>query len=217
MGLKAGRGRGASLAGLCEGLQRAADEERRRLARQLHDSTAQTLSAAAMNLTLVACEAAALTPAARQALDRAQELVAGGCRELGELAHRLHPPLLGESGLAAALRWLVARDGGAGARVEIDGLGPLGAALENAVYRLVEDALAGALAPDGLLRARVSAGPAGAVLVSLEGPPRPGSQLDLATLALRQRVRAAGGQLRVRKGREQTRIEARFPPSAEGA
>ncbi len=202
------------LAVLCDGLQRAADEERRRLARQLHDSAAQNLSAAAMSLSLVEREGASLTPATRQALTRAQQLIADCCRELAELSHRLHPPLLGESGLAAALRWLLAREGSGRAQLQIDGLGPLGPDLENAVYRLVEDALAGAFAPQGPLAARVSATPAGPLLVSLEGPPRSRAQLELATLALRQRVRAAGGQLRVRQGPEHTRIEARFPPPA---
>jgi signal transduction histidine kinase len=215
MGVKAGEGRSASLAGLCDGLQRATDEERRRLARRLHDSASQTLAAAAMNLTLVEREGSILSPAARQALSRAQELVTGCCHELADLSHRLHPPLLGERGLHAALRWLVRQDGGERVQLAIEGLGPLDSALENAVYRLVEDALAGAFAEAGPIHARLVAS-GGALLVSLEGPPRAPAQLELATLALRQRVKSAGGRLRVRHASSRTRIEARFPARAPG-
>jgi signal transduction histidine kinase len=216
MGVKAGAGRPASLSGLCEGLQRAADEERQRLGRRLHDSASQTLAAASMNITLVEREAAALTPAARQALDRAQQLVTGCCRELGELSHRLYPPLLGESGLAAALRWLVRQEGPERVALTIEGLAPLGRELENAVYRLVEDALAGAFSAEGPVTARVS-GASGALLISLEGRPRAPAQLELATLSLRQRVRSAGGSLRVRQASSRTRIEVRLSaPAARG-
>src|SRR5687768_6406803 len=51
---------------LCQSLQQSADDERRRLARTLHDAAAQTLSAAAMSLSLVELEAAALSPAGRR-------------------------------------------------------------------------------------------------------------------------------------------------------
>jgi signal transduction histidine kinase len=216
MGGKVGESRAASLTRLCEGLQRAADEQRRRLARRLHDSASQTLAAAAMNLTLVEREGDRLSPAARQALSRAQQLVTESCRELGELSHHLHPPLLGESGLAAALGWLVRQQEPARVQLTIEGVVPRGAELENAVYRVVEDALAGAFADRGVVTAHLS-DTGGALLVSLEGPPRPPSQLELATLSLRQRVRSAGGSLRVSQNAATTRIEARFPaPAASG-
>jgi signal transduction histidine kinase len=208
-------GSSPSLAQLCTWLQRAADEERRRLSRVLHDSAAQALAAASMNLTLLERSAPGLGSDARAALSRAQELVATSCRELGDLSYSLYPLPPGENGLAPALRWLASRVGADRLRLTITGLPPVGADLEQAAFRLVQDALAGAFVEGEPVSARISTAPGGALLLVLAGRARPEPELALTALALRQRARAVGGRLRVRHGDPQTSIEARLPIASQ--
>jgi|SRR5579872_2803471 len=85
------------------------DEERRQLARRLHATAAQQLAAVHMNLSLVA-NATSPERAAR-ALQDASEIAQACAREIREVCNRLHPPLLDEVGLAAALRAFAAEQG----------------------------------------------------------------------------------------------------------
>ena len=78
------------------------DQERRRLARQLHSTAAQQLAALQINLSLISSEA--LSPRAQQALAESSELAQACAREIRAVCNRLHPPLLDEVGLPAALR-----------------------------------------------------------------------------------------------------------------
>jgi PAS domain S-box-containing protein len=84
------------------------DEERRRLARDLHDSTAQSLAALSVNLSLLSQHGHQLPEEKRGSLLADSLTLADGLgRALRTHAYLLHPPLLEECGLAAALRWLV--------------------------------------------------------------------------------------------------------------
>jgi signal transduction histidine kinase len=78
------------------------DQERRRLARQLHSTAAQQLAALQINLSLISSEA--LSPRAQQALAESSELAQACAREIRAVCNLLHPPLLDEVGLPAALR-----------------------------------------------------------------------------------------------------------------
>jgi PAS domain S-box-containing protein len=89
-------------------LLEAQDEERRRLARELHDSAAQSVVALSMNLARLAQPGDSLTPARRDALlATCLDLAAGATRELRTTVYLLHPPLLEERGLGAALQWFI--------------------------------------------------------------------------------------------------------------
>lgn len=84
-------------------LMQAQDEERRRLARELHDSTGQTLTAIQLNLTLLLSDTG--LPSDSQArLTQTVELTNQAISEVRTLSHLLHPPLLDEAGLPLALR-----------------------------------------------------------------------------------------------------------------
>src|SRR5207245_10670879 len=83
------------------------DEERRRIARELHDSAGQITATLAMNLTSILAETKNLTPKAGKACREASELVQQLSRELRTISHLLHPPLLDEAGIPPALMWLV--------------------------------------------------------------------------------------------------------------
>src|SRR5205823_2827564 len=84
-----------------EELLQLQDQERRRLARELHDSAGQTLAALGMNLSLVESENGSMAPGATKAVRESIALVQDLSRELRTISHLLHPPLLDEVGLAS--------------------------------------------------------------------------------------------------------------------
>jgi signal transduction histidine kinase len=203
----------ASLARLRAGFQRAADEERRRLARSLHDSALQTLTAASMNLALAEREAATMSPQGRQAVADAQALIESCGRELRELSHALFPALLASAGLAPALRWLSRHQGESRLSLELDALPRYSVSVELAAYRLVEEALGTVFEEHGPVRGRVQAAAEDVLEITLEGPARPPERGQVADLALRQRIRSVGARLRTRTVSAGLRMEVRFPPS----
>jgi PAS domain S-box-containing protein len=76
------------------------DEERRRIARELHDSAGQTLAALSMHLTPLESEDGRLSPRAAQAIKESLDLVDELSKELRTISHLLHPPMLDEVGLS---------------------------------------------------------------------------------------------------------------------
>jgi signal transduction histidine kinase len=79
------------------------DEERRRIARDLHDSTAQSLSALEMNTSLL--ESMATDEKMRKLAADTATISRQVCQELRNISYLLHPPLLDEKGLVFAIRW----------------------------------------------------------------------------------------------------------------
>lgn len=88
-------------------LLRLQDEERRRIALELHDGIGQSITAISMYLGAVCREEATLGETARSALAACTELAHQSLRELRTFSHLLHPPLLDQVGLGAAMRWYV--------------------------------------------------------------------------------------------------------------
>ena len=82
------------------------DDERRRIARELHDSVGQMLAALNMNLSAVRADIERLSKTAN-ALADSENLVHEMTSEVRTISHLLHPPLLDEAGLSSALRWYV--------------------------------------------------------------------------------------------------------------
>jgi signal transduction histidine kinase len=120
------------------------DDERRRIARELHDNAGQALAALAMNLGAVAKDLDRLVKTAGTVADSAS-LVQEMSNDIRTMSYLLHPPMLDETGLAPALRWYV--DGFAERSkiaVELDcgqDLGRLSREVETAVFRLVQECL----------------------------------------------------------------------------
>jgi two-component system, NarL family, sensor kinase len=81
------------------------DEERRRIARELHDGVGQLIVAMSMNLSNIISERDKLSPESRRSLDQTLSLIEQTSREIRTMSHLLHPPLLDEVGLHSALRW----------------------------------------------------------------------------------------------------------------
>jgi PAS domain S-box-containing protein len=121
------------------------DQERRRIARELHDSAGQILAALGMNLSLLESENGNIIPRAAKALRDSIDLVQELSRELRTISHLLHPPLLDEVGLASGLRSYL--DGFTErSKIKVDlelpeDLGRLPQDLETALFRIVQECL----------------------------------------------------------------------------
>ena len=90
---------------LTANIQRMQDEERRRIARDLHDSVGQLLAALSMNIARVTGESHKLSPDIAKLVTENASLVNQITNEIRTISHLLHPPLLDEVGLPSALRW----------------------------------------------------------------------------------------------------------------
>src|SRR6202166_3027111 len=82
------------------------DDERRRIARELHDSVGQLLAGLSMNLSAVRGDIELLAKTA-STLSDSEALVQEMSKEVRTISHLLHPPLLDEAGLVSAVRWYV--------------------------------------------------------------------------------------------------------------
>jgi PAS domain S-box-containing protein len=126
-------------------LLRVQDDERRRIARDLHDSTGQSLALLSMNLSALEAEAGKSSPVLVKSLVENGEIVRKIATELRTLSYLLHPPLLEEMGLESALRWYV--DGfsqRSNIQITLDlsaELGRLSQELEITLFRVVQECL----------------------------------------------------------------------------
>ena len=85
----------------------AQDEERRHMARELHDHAGQTLVALTLNLAALQELDGGQRSAMTDLLEQSQLLSDGLSKEIRTLSYLLHPPLLDEAGLRSALQWYV--------------------------------------------------------------------------------------------------------------
>ena len=121
------------------------DEERRRIARDLHESTGQKVAALCLDLTLAIQLAGQISPSAREALQQAVGLAEEITTDIRTMAYLLHPPLLDEVGLRSAARWYV--DGFARrTKIQVDlelpsKLPRLSADVEIALFRILQEGL----------------------------------------------------------------------------
>lgn len=123
-------------------LVQAADAERKRLARNLHDGAQQRLASLALVLRLARTKVVVDPDHAEQLLENAAVEVASALRELRELARGLHPAVLSDHGLRRALELLVER---ASFPVRVDApTHRLPEQVETAAYYIVSEALANA-------------------------------------------------------------------------
>lgn len=120
------------------------DEERRRIAREIHDGLGQELAAAKMILDGILSKEA--SPSVRQGSNEASQLIDRAIQQVRTISHLLHPPLLDEVGLVSALRWfLEGLSDRSGIKVQLE-LDPpdlirMKSELETAIFRIVQEAL----------------------------------------------------------------------------
>ncbi|HLY63265.1 MAG TPA: PAS domain S-box protein [Terriglobia bacterium] len=125
---------------------RLQDEERRRIARDLHDSTAQLLTALYINLSLAGKRPSVARDArATKLIAESEALANQASDEVRNISHLLHPPDLDAVGLAAAVRWYVARFSAiSGISVKLnlpDKICRLPQESEIALYRVIQESL----------------------------------------------------------------------------
>lgn len=204
----------AKTARLTDVLVHDADDQRRRLARLLHDGPSQTVSAAAMNLELV--DAAGLGPSARDALANARQQLQDSATELSRLAYDQHPPFLGEGGLFNAAL-ILARRSGERLALQLDVPTPmpaLGLTVELTAYRLLEASLAGVFVNTHPVVADLSL-EQGRLSLALTGKAAAGAPASIQLQLFRHRAGLGGGRLAIsrkanRKGGTQLRLVVRF-------
>ncbi len=191
---------------------RAHEEERRRLARELHDEIGQALTAAKMRVRMVENALPEGADAAREKLALLGDLCTEVLATVRALSHELRPPLLDEMGWGPAIAWLCEsfseRTGLPVTCVNRGGTARLDPDVELVAYRVVQEALtniarhAGAttarveldLQDDGL-HVLVTDDGHGFDMAALTLADQPGVGLGL--LGMRERVDAVGGELRI--------------------
>jgi len=126
-------------------LMKMQDEERRHIARELHDSAGQTLTVLGMSLAQLAQKSGRRAPEITKDVENLQETVQQLHREIRTASYLLHPPLLDESGLHSAIRWYMdgLRERSAlDIRLDIsEDFGRLPRDMELVIFRLVQECL----------------------------------------------------------------------------
>ncbi|HEU0253850.1 MAG TPA: sensor histidine kinase, partial [Pyrinomonadaceae bacterium] len=121
------------------------DEERRRIARELHDGTAQNLFAISIDIDLMRKQSYAENSELKSLLDESALLCDQSLQEIRTLSYVLHPPLLDQVGLVSALKWYVEgftkRTGINVNLVALDGVGRMRSEIETALFRIVQESL----------------------------------------------------------------------------
>jgi PAS domain S-box-containing protein len=214
-------------------LTTAQEDERRRIARELHDQLGQHLAALGLGLKVVRDATPGPSPA-RERLEGLRALTDQIGREIHNLALELRPTALDDLGLHAALV-NYAEEWGQRSGIEVDFHSTgydgvrLPAPIETALYRVVQEALTNVLKHSGARRTSVvlwKSGGQATALVEDDGhgfdadspPAAPAAERRLGLLGMRERIALIGGTLTVESGHGRgTTVIARVPiPPAEG-
>jgi len=200
------------------------DEERRRIARELHDGLGQDLVAIKMMLDGILQQEHS-TPKKQAAAD-VSTLIDRTIQQVRSISHLLHPPLLDEVGLGAALKWyLEGFTKRSGIETELDvqpsSFPRITPELETAVFRIVQEALTNVFRHSGARRGWVTIikeNSQVAVTVRDDGK---GISERVAELrhecigiglgGMKQRVKEFGGELRLRNADPGTIVEVIIP------
>ncbi len=219
-----------SLRDLSRHLQRLRDEERRQIARELHDSIGQMLAALSMNLAKVQTQAHRLDPKVSAAVEENAAIVAQIGKEIRTISHLLHPPLLDVAGLASAVRWYV--DGfSERSKITVDVEIPadfrrLSDEMEIAIFRMVQECLTNIHRHSESDTAIIAIREEGQTIVVEVKDKGKGIALDMQRQmhlnrggvgfrGMQERLRQFGGELNVASGNGGTSVTARLPvPSA---
>jgi len=126
-------------------LSQTQDDERRHIARELHDSAGQTLAVLGMNLARLVSKVEQNAPELAKDAEESELLVRQLSQEIRTTSYLLHPPFLDENGLAAALDWYVrglAERSGLNIKIDVpEDFERLPSDMELVVFRLVQECL----------------------------------------------------------------------------
>lgn len=215
--------RTAALRRLSVKLLRVQDEERRRIARELHDSLGQDLTAAKISLDMLAQDCRLESPYLREA----QTLVDRSISDTRTLSHLLHPPLLDEAGFASAAKWYVegfGRRSGIVSHLELpEHLRRLSRATEIALFRILQEALTNVHRHSGsnAVEVRVTADTSDVLLTVKDfGAGVPAEVLDrfwktgnvgVGLAGIRERLKELGGSLEIESSGQGTLLRVKIP------
>jgi two-component system, NarL family, sensor kinase len=217
---------------LSQRLMQLQDEERRRIARELHDSTGQCLAAIRMNLGAIAAAVPDLPAKARKSLAEAEEICQNCGDDIRTISYLLHPPLLDEAGLLPALEWYVtgfSERSGVKVSKEISEPGKaLTRELNTALFRIIQEALANIHkhAQSQTARIRMCSDEQKVVLeisdagkgidpLRLQNRGNGVRGLGVGITGMRERVRQLGGTLEIEPANPGTLVRAIFPLGGE--
>jgi signal transduction histidine kinase len=213
-------------------LLQARDEEQRRIARELHDSTVQLLGALAIDLEKLQQLVPADTgPEAWQLLSQSADLAEQATNEVRTISHLLHPPILDELGLEGALHWYAegfSNRSGIPVQVSVESeLGRFHHEIEVTVFRIVQEALTNIRRHSGSPSANITVfkdaqhitlqvtDRGRGIQPKVEDPPtnvaKPSVGIGIA--GMRERVRQLGGRLDITSDSGGTWITAVLPIS----
>jgi PAS domain S-box-containing protein len=207
-------------------LLHAQDAERRRIARELHDSAGQIVAALQMTLIPMEMEAeklgAEFSKGIRESLEFLQQLSG----ELRTVSYLLHPPLLDEAGLPSALRWYIegfAERSKIDVELDIDpGLGRLSQDLEMTIFRVIQECLTNIHRHSGSKQAKIRVvGAQNEVRLDVrdygKGIPASGRngssqvQMGVGIQGMRERIRQLNGRFEIKSHSDGTTVSARLP------
>ncbi len=206
------------------------EEERRHIARELHDSAGQTLTVLGINLAQLAQKAGRKAPELSSDAEMIQEMVQQLHREIRTTSYLLHPPLLDENGLTSALRWYVSglvERSGLQIHLEIaDDFGRLPSDMELLVFRLVQECLTNIHRHSGSKAATIRvAREAEEIQVDIRDEGKGMAAEKLAEIqssgsgvgirGMRERLRQFDGQMKIESGNSGTRVLVNIPIPAE--
>lgn len=210
-------------------LLQSQNEERRRIARELHDSTAQSLAALAMNLSLIRKQGSSLDLPARRRLKESVGLAQQACREIRTLSYLLHPPELEDGDLWSAVRWYTEGfSSRSGIRVDLTMpkaslAGRLPEQVETTLFRIVQESLANIHRHSGSRRARIrfARGRSGVTMTVRDqgrGMRRARDRaasghalMGVGITGMRERVQELGGQLEIDSSARGTAVKVTLP------
>jgi two-component system, NarL family, sensor histidine kinase FusK len=205
-------------------LLKTQDEERRRIARELHDSTGQSLAVLIMDLSSLSKQAEILSPELSRKLNENAEIVRRMSNELRTTSYLLHPPLLDEMGLGAGLRWYIEgfkERSKIEVRLNIAENLRLPADLEMMIFRVVQESLTNIHRHSGSATAAISLSNSGQKLtlqIRDEGkgiaPDKLTGVAGVGLSGMRERVKGFGGELEILSGGRGTMVRAVIPLGA---
>jgi len=213
-------------------LLRTQDEERRHMARELHDHAGQTLAALSLNLAALQEAAANRSPEVITLATESQQLSDDLSKEIRTLSYLLHPPLLDEAGLASALRWYV-NGFSERSKIKVDLVVPetmerLPRELELVIFRVVQEGLTNIHRHSGSSSARICMVCSNRMLdleISDQGKGIPAErQLDMIAArigvgvrGMQERVRQFNGTLKISSDGQGTKVLVAIPLLADAA
>jgi signal transduction histidine kinase len=207
-------------------LLRVQDDERRRIARDLHDSTGQALTAMKLELAGVERELTQRHSPLAGRLAAAIETARQISDDLRTISYLLHPPLLDELGLGSALRWYVdgfEKRSGIQVRLELTNKERLAPELETTLFRVVQECLINVHRHSGTTSATIRfSSTDGHIIMEVEDEGRgitaeellsinSGAAAGVGLRGMRERIKDFGGELEILSSGHGTKVRAIIP------